>query len=165
MGVDESLVGDVQVGQQDLGRREVRVDGQGTLRLGPARRQAVRLQIGLAERHEHFGRQRVDLLGARQLSRRGTLVVAGEEQASLQPGGTPAVGIDSQRRLVDLVDHVIEGVAELFAPRVGAIVALGGLADQEQRIGILADLRALIVVPVDEPLASDDRLVELAPKL
>ena len=47
LGVDEPLVGDVQVGQQDVGRRVVRVDAQGSLGLRPAGGQAVALQVGL----------------------------------------------------------------------------------------------------------------------
>ena len=165
VGIDESLVGDVQVGEEDLGRREVRVHGQGPLRLDPSGRQAVRLQVRLAERHQDLGRQRVDLLGSCQLLRGGAFVIAGEEELPFEPGGTPAVGVDADRRLVDLIDDVVEGVAELCAPRIGAIVPLRGLADQEQGIGILHDIRTSVVVAVNEPLAGDDGLLDLAAKL
>ena len=44
LGVDKSLVGDIEIGQQHVRRRIVRVDGQGSLGLGPARGQAIALQ-------------------------------------------------------------------------------------------------------------------------
>ncbi len=55
VGVHEPLVGDVQIGQQDVGRCEVGIRGEGPLRLGPARCQTIGLQIGLAEGNEHLG--------------------------------------------------------------------------------------------------------------
>ena len=48
LGIVKSLVGDVEVGQEHIGRCVVRVDGQGMLGLGPARGQAIALQVGLA---------------------------------------------------------------------------------------------------------------------
>ena len=163
--VGEPLVGDVQIGQEHLCRSIVRVDRQRTLRLGPAGRQPVALEIGLTERHQDLGGQRVDLLGAGQLLDGRPLVVSREEELPLQPRGLPAVGIGAERGLVDLVDHVVERIGQLLAPRRGAIVALGGLADQQQVLGIPGQIGRPGVVVVDEPLAGLDRLLELAPRL
>ena len=165
LGVDKPLVGDVQVGQQDLGRSVMRVDRQGALGLGPARGQAVALQVGLAQRHQDLGRQRVDLLGPGQLLGGGTLVVAREEKLALEPGGLPAVGIGPEGGLVDLVDHVVERVAQLFAPGRGAVVPLGGLADEQQVLGIPCQIGRPGIVVVHEPLAAFHRVLELPSRL
>ena len=100
--------------------------------LASARRQAITLKIGIPERHQHFRRQRVDLLGSRQLLERRSLLVSREEQPPLQHRCLPAIGVDAQGRFINVVDHVIEPVGKLFAAGTGAIVTLGGLPDQDQ---------------------------------
>ena len=92
-GVEEPLVGDVQVGQKDLGGGHPRVDLEGTLGLLPAGGELVALQIGLAEGDDHLGGGRVDLEGPGQFLAGVPLLIAGEEQAAFEPGGLPAVGV------------------------------------------------------------------------
>ena len=126
-GVEEPLVGDVQVGQQDLGRGVTRVDLQRPLGLRPPGGELVALQVGLARGHDDLGRARVDLQGARELLHRRGLVVAREEEPPLQPGGLPAMRVGPQRPLVDHVDDVVERLAQLVPPGLGSVVPLGGL--------------------------------------
>ena len=47
-------------------------------------------------------------------------------------------------------------------PRAGAVIAFGGLADDEEGVGIAGDLAATGVVAVDEPLPRLQRLVAFA---
>ncbi len=138
--------------------------GQCPLNLGTARGQPVSLKVSLAQGHENLGGQRVDLLGSGQLLGRRALVVTGEKQLPLEPGRLPAVGIGPQGGLVDLVDHVIERIAQLFAPRRCAVITLGGLADQKQSRRVMSQVGRAGVVVLDEPLASLDRLFLFPPR-
>ncbi len=54
LGVDKPLIRDIEVRQQHVRRRVMRVDSQGPLGLGPPRRQPVALQIGAAQGDQHF---------------------------------------------------------------------------------------------------------------
>ena len=59
--VGEAFVGDVQVGQQHLRRAVTRVHTQRALGFLTAVGELVPLQVRLAERHQHFGGERIDL--------------------------------------------------------------------------------------------------------
>ncbi len=78
----------------------------------------------------------------------------------------PAVGVDSRARgLVDIVDHIIERVAQFLAPRAGTVITFGSLTDQEQRVGARHDAGAFFVVAIDEPFPRGDGFRELASQL
>ena len=49
LGVDKSLVGDIEIGQQHERRSVVRVDRKGLLSFGSARGKSIALQVGLAQ--------------------------------------------------------------------------------------------------------------------
>ncbi len=163
--VGEALVGDVQVGQQDVRRGISRVDRQGTLDLRSAGGQLVPLEVGVAERDQDFGGLRVDLQGPGEFLGRRSLVVAGEEQTPLEPGGLPAEGVGLERTFVDLVDDVVERIAQLVPSRHRPIVSLGGLADDQERLGVLGDVGLALIVPVDEPFPGADRFIKFSPRL
>ena len=67
LGVIESLVRNIEIGQQHDKPAHNGDSSPGPVRLWLDLPPAGSLEIGPAQRHQHFGRERVDLLGAGQL--------------------------------------------------------------------------------------------------
>ncbi len=156
-GVEEAFVGDVQVGQKDLRGGHPGVDLQRPVGLLPAVGKLVSLQISLPQRDDHLGGGRVDPEGLGQVFPGVPFLVIGQEEPAFEPVGLPAVGVALDGRLVDLVDDVVRLVAEFLAPERGLRVALGGLADKEERRRVGEQIIPVGVVVVDEPLERGDR--------
>ena len=98
------------------------VDLERPLGLLPAGGELVALEIGLAQRDDDLGGGRVDLEGPQEFLASVPFLVPGKKQPALMPGRLPAVGVDPDGRLVDVIDDLVQLLAQLLVAELGADV-------------------------------------------